>query len=560
VNAQLPKGPVERPRRVVDPPGMKASHGLDQLRAWMDAAEAEHLEFKEAKNNFDFDKLVRYCIALANEGGGTLVLGVTDKRPRKVVGSSAFEDLERTKGQLVDKLRLRVDADVIEHPDGRVVAFSVPGRPLGVPLNYDGAYLMRAGESLVAMTPDRLRRIFDEVLPDFSAEPAPGAGFADLDPGAIERFRELWSRKSGGARLASLSPAQLLSDAELVIDGKVTVAALVLLGTKAGLGKHLAQAETIVEYRSTDASVAPQARAEYREGFLLIFEELLRFILARNEVQQFRNGLIIRDIPAVNEAATREAILNAVSHRDYRNQGSIFVRQYPRRIEIVSPGGFPPGVTADNILWKQAPRNRRLAEALARCGFVERSGQGANRMFEEAIREGKQRPDFSGTDEFQVALALRGEIQDEAFLRFLERVGQETLASFSTADFVVIDLVHRGEEVPKALSTRVPVLVEKRVLEKRGRAKLMLSSRFYELVGKRGEYTRRRGLEKEHAKALLIQHLVKFGTSTIQEFEQALPQHPRDAIHRLLGELKKEGKVELLGKKRGSRWTLKAGQ
>lgn len=532
-------------------------HGLDDLRVWMESVEAERLEFKEAKSNFDFEKLVQYCIALANEGGGFLVLGVSDKRPRRVVGSQAFMDLERTKAQLVDRLHLRVDADVVEHPDGRVVAFTVPGRPLGVPLHYSGSYLMRVGESLVAMTPDRLRRIFDEALPDYSAECLPGVELRDLDPAAVETFRDLWRRKSGNAQLEKATPEQLLSDAELMVDGKFTVAAIVLLGTKAGLGRHLAQSETVAEYRSADTSIAPQQRAEYREGFLLHFEALLRFILARNEVQQFRNGLIIRDIPTVNEPATREAILNAISHRDYRNPGSIFVRQFPRRVEIVSPGGFPPGVTAENILWRQAPRNRRLAEALAKCGFVERSGQGADRMFEESIREGKPRPDFAGTDEYQVALTLRGEIQDEAFLKFLERIGQESLASFSTTDLVVLDLVHRGEAIPKALATRVPLLLEKRILEKRGRKKLMLSSRYYEFVGKRGEYTRRRGLDKAAAKALLIQHLQEFGSATIQEFEQALPGYTRDAIHRLLGDLKKDNRIEVLGKKRGSRWALR---
>lgn len=137
---------------------MERDRGLEDLRLWMEAVEAEHLEFKEAKNNFDFEKLVQYCIAIANEGGGVLVLGVTDKRPRKVVGSRAFEDLERTKSQLVDRLRLRIEADVIHHPDGRVVAFTIPSRPLGMPLEHKGSYLMRAGESLVAMTPDKLKR------------------------------------------------------------------------------------------------------------------------------------------------------------------------------------------------------------------------------------------------------------------------------------------------------------------------------------------------------------------------------------------------------------------
>jgi ATP-dependent DNA helicase RecG len=187
----------------------------------MEAVEGERLEFKEAKNNFDFERLVQYCVAIANEGGGILVLGVTDKRPRKVVGSRAFEDLERTKSQLVDRLRLRIEADVIHHPDGRVVVLTVPARPIGTPLDYKGSYLMRAGESLVAMTPDKLRRIFDEALPDYSAETSPGASMADLDPACVEKFRELWRRKSGNEQLERLPPEQLLGDAELLVDGRV---------------------------------------------------------------------------------------------------------------------------------------------------------------------------------------------------------------------------------------------------------------------------------------------------------------------------------------------------
>ena len=81
---------------------------LDQLQTWMHAKEDEHLEFKEAKNNFHFETLVKYCVALANEGGGRMILGVTDKPPRRVVSSQAFHDLERTKAGLIERLRLRV--------------------------------------------------------------------------------------------------------------------------------------------------------------------------------------------------------------------------------------------------------------------------------------------------------------------------------------------------------------------------------------------------------------------------------------------------------------------
>jgi ATP-dependent DNA helicase RecG len=85
----------------------------DQLHAWMDAGENERLEFKEAKQNFHFETLVKYCAALANEGGGKMILGVTDRPPRKVVGSQAFADLARTKAGLIERLRLRIDADVL---------------------------------------------------------------------------------------------------------------------------------------------------------------------------------------------------------------------------------------------------------------------------------------------------------------------------------------------------------------------------------------------------------------------------------------------------------------
>src|SRR3989304_3599187 len=103
----------------------------------MRSREDEHLEFKEAKENFHFEKLVKYCCALANENGGTMVFGVTDKQPRKVVGTRAFANLERTKAGIIERLHLRIEAEVIQHPDGRVVIFQVPSRPIGMPIQYD---------------------------------------------------------------------------------------------------------------------------------------------------------------------------------------------------------------------------------------------------------------------------------------------------------------------------------------------------------------------------------------------------------------------------------------
>jgi ATP-dependent DNA helicase RecG len=164
----------------------------------------------------------------------------------------------------------------------------------------------------------------------------------------------------------------------------------------------------------------------------------------------YQQGFFAYDIPVLNESVGREAVLNAIAHRDYRLAGSIFVRQFPRRLEITSPGGFPSGITASDLLWRQLPRNRRLAEACAKCGLVERSGQGANRMYEESIKEGKPQPSFVGIDDFQVVLTLKGEIQNPDFLRFVEKLDRERLSSFTTEDLLVLDSIQRDEPIPDA--------------------------------------------------------------------------------------------------------------
>lgn len=276
-------------------------------------------------------------------------------------------------------------------------------------------------------------------------------------------------------------------------------------------------------------------------------------------MQHYQEGLFVWDIQTFNEKVIREAILNAVSHRDYRLHGSVFIRQYPKKIEIVSPGGFPPGITPDNILFRQSPRNRRIAEAFARCGLVERSGQGADRMFEESIKESKPRPDFAGTDDYQVSLTLKGEVQNPRFLMFLQQVTVEGYGPFTTQDFLVLDAVQREEQVPPNLKDRLRFLEERGIIEVTGRgrgARPILSRRFYAFLGKKGIYTRKRGLDRETNKALLLQHIENFKQegSRLQDLLQVLPQLTRDQVQKLLRELKEVGKVFVIGKTKSSRW------
>lgn len=530
---------------------------LDELAAWMASDEDEHLEFKEAKNRYDFELLVKYCCALANEGGGHIVLGVTDRKPRRVVGSQAFADLQRTKLGIVERLRLRIDAWEVPHPDGRVIVFAVPGRPIGFPVQYNGAYWMRGGESLVPMTPDLLKRIFEEAQPDFSAEVCPGATLDDLDPRAIEVFRARWAARFRRTDLADLDVPQLLIDADLLVAPQgVTYAALILLGTGQALTRLLGQSEIIFEYRNEESSVEYQQRREFRSGFLAYHDELWELINARNDVHSLRDGMFRREIPSFNEDAVREAVLNAVCHRDYRLYGSTFVRQSPRRLQVVSPGGFPLDVRPETILFSQSPRNRRLAEALARCGLVERSGQGADRMFKATLEEGKLPPEFGASTPDAVSVVLHGTVQDEAFVAFLDRFAAEKQARFEVRDLVVLDAINRGLDVPDMLRSRLTQLVSLGAVERVDRGRYVLARDFYVMTGKAGEYTRRAGLDRETRKELLLKHISDSGDSgaPFEELSQVLPQASRNELKVLLRELKDAGRAHTRGTTRAARW------
>ena len=529
---------------------------IPKLEKWMKNVENQHLEFKEAKNSYDFEKLVKYCAALSNEGGGHIILGVSDKIPRTMVGTKAFSDIQRTKNGLIERLHIRIEANEVFHSDKRVLIFTIYGRPVGMPIHYKGAYWMRSGDTLAPMTPDMLKRIFAESQPDFSAEVRSDANLHDLESKAIEKFRNMWIRRSGNIRLKSLKPDRLLKDAELIMDKGITNAALILLGKHKSLGRFLPQSEIIFEYRSKDISIPYQQREEYRNAFFLILDDLWETINMRNELYSYHVGLFPREILTFNKTVIREAILNAVSHRDYRLPSSVFIRQFPQKIEIISPGGFPPGITPDNIIWKQYPRNRRIAEVFAKCGLVERSGQGVDRMFEQSVKEGKSLPSYDGTDNFQVSLILNGEIRDPRFLNFWEKIGQKTLADFSTKDLILLDYLHREVKIPDILKSRIQVLIDQGVIERISRSKYILSKKYYDFIDKRGAYTRKRGLDRETNKYLILKHIKenKKRGSPFREFSQALPSVHRGYIQGILNELKREGKVIMKGKTKGARW------
>ncbi|MFN8717944.1 MAG: ATP-binding protein [Gemmatimonas sp.] len=532
---------------------------IEQVRAWLSEPEGTRLEFKEAKTSYQFDKLVEYCVALANEGGGKILLGVTDKRPRRIVGTAAFSEPGRTEAGLHDRLAHRIPIEEVRTPEGRVLVVHVPARLPGTAWQIGGRYLKRAGDELTALREAELRAMFAETGPDFSAQVCAGSSVADLAPSAIATFRDRWSRRTGDARRLSWTDERTLADAELSVDGVPTYAALILFGTRAALGRHLAQAEVVFEYRSSEASGPAADRVEYREGFFLWSDELWAKINTRNNRQSYQDGLFRLELPTFDEVSVREALLNAVAHRDYRMGGSVFVRQFEQRLEIVSPGGLPSGVTPENILEQQNPRNRRLAEALGKCGLIERSGQGMNLMYESAIKQGKALPSLDGTSPDAVRLTLSGTLNSPDFVRFIERLGAERTRSFSTYDFLVLDTLRREADLPPSLRPHIPALVAAGAVESVGTgrgARYMLARGLYAALGKKGTYTRTKGLDRETNKTLLLKHIRENSKAgaPMEEFRQVLPALKRSQIQVLLRELRAQGAIHMTGSTRAARW------
>ncbi len=173
----------------------------------------------------------------------------------------------------------------------------------------------------------------------------------------------------------------------------------------------------------------------------------------------------------------------------------------------------------------------------------------------------KPLPDFAGSATHEVGLTLEGTVQDAAFVRFLERVGEERLRSFSTHDFLVLDALRRDQPLTPSQQAQLPALIEAGVVESHGRGRGMrtlLSRGLYAALGKKGDYTRRRGLDHNTNKALLYQHIRDNNAdgSPLADLKQVLPALSTKQIQTLLKQLRDDGRVRVVNTRRWARWHL----
>jgi ATP-dependent DNA helicase RecG len=407
---------------------------IEQLRMMRESE--DHVEFKRAQHNYPFNggshtepRDRRHCVlgyiaALANERGGLLVLGMEDELPHKVCGSDFAQGEE---GNLVDaiyqKLHIRVDAYPLYDNNLRVLVISVPSRPIGRLLKFEGVALMRIGESLREMSDTEMLAILSEQEPDYSAKVCEGFTMDDVDAVAMAKLVTMYADKQNNSTFANQPYEQCLVDLGLMVNGKLNYAALMLVGKREAIHQFLPQDEIIIEYRLDEASIPFTARTEIQEPLLIAIDKAWNYINqpASNPLQHVNDGPVILDIPAFNEDAIREGLLNAVVHRSMQIQSSVVVKQSPRSISIVNAGGFPIGVDLNNILTTvSVPRAKRLCEVLEKTGLIERSGQGVDKIFYKCLAEGKALPDYSLSDAYQVSLVMKPEIINPAFYLFVK--------------------------------------------------------------------------------------------------------------------------------------------
>ena len=415
---------------------------IDEL---LDAAEGEYYQFKEWKSKDDLREATKICCALANCGGGKFVIGITDKRPRKVVGTTAFPQPERTRSDLMSKLRIGIDFYIYHHINGRVLVFDVASRPIGLPIQIESGTWWYHGDSLILMPEDVRRDIYAEHIHDFSSDICFGATTGDLDKNAIEKFRKTWMDNKGNKRIGKLSCDQLLYDCGALTDDGVTYAALILFGSRKALMKYLPHSEIVFEYRSSTATGPAAQRVDFREGFFNCYDQVWELVNLRNDNQHYQNGFHVFPVPTFNEGVVREALLNAASHRNYQMGGNIFIRQYNRKLIIENPGGFPLGVTTENILDRHLARNERIANIFQICGLVEKAGQGMNLIYEITLSEAKPLPSFTGSDAYFVRLTLDGQVIDTHMLNMLKKLDKERLDAITIADYLLLIAAYTEE-------------------------------------------------------------------------------------------------------------------
>jgi ATP-dependent DNA helicase RecG len=356
------------------------------------------------------ESLAEMLVAFANADGGTILIGITPEGD--ATGDVLGEDVEAVLLQALGLCRPPVATQwgQAELHGGTVVHISVVRSPELHSLA-DGRVLIRHGSENRPLGGDAIRQLAaTKSSADFEAEPVSGAGRADLDDTIIEEHLE--KRAERGRRPVSGTLDDYLSSiGALTPDGAPTVSGLLLFGKRPQ--EFLSQSGLVfvrflgTEPRGKDGLAGYGRRAELEGPLARLLESAWNVVWEEMRVGAVVVGLRREEQPEYPSFAVREALVNAIAHRDYRLSGRrVEIRMFEDRLEVISPGGLPGYITVDNIVEEHFSRNPRIVAGLFQWGYIEELGLGIDRMIEEMLQRGHPAPEFRATP-YSFSVTLR---------------------------------------------------------------------------------------------------------------------------------------------------------
>ena len=542
---------------------------LEELREY--PHETEWLEFKEARNGYDFRKLGKYFSALSNEANlkgqsrAWLVFGVVNKN-RSICGSRFRDDpvkLDSLKHEMAKQtggITFR-EIHVVSHSGGRVVMFEISPAPQGIPVPFQGHWYGRDGESLVPLGLSELEQIRSQVMvDDWSAEICHAATLADLDPEAIRiarrNFREKNRNKPFGKEIDSWPDVIFLDKVRLTKNGLITMACLALVGREEA--SHYL--EPAVAQMTWKLEGDDQAYEHFGLPFLLTTNDLYSRI--RNTIQKVDvpGQLVPLEVPRYEKWVVLEALHNAIAHQDYRQQSRIIVTEYPDHLVFESAGSFFEGCIADYTLSTKTPqryRNRFLANAMVNVNMIDTMGYGIRRMYIVQRKRFYPLPDYELSNPDKVLVTIHGKVIDPNYTALLMEKKDLPLGTV-----ILLDHVQKKQSVTKEEGRK---LRRMKLLEGRY-PNLFVAAHIASSTNEKAQYIKNRAFDDVHYKELILTYLKKYGKASKKEIEGLLvdklsdvlnDKQKRNKVQNLLSAMAgKDGTIRSVGAGRRWHWEL----
>ncbi|PIC74604.1 RNA-binding domain-containing protein [Sporosarcina sp. P17b] len=535
--------------------------------------ESKHVEFKswvKANKKELMNILTNESVGFANTDGGIILVGVEDDG--EVTGCFDYDE-QNIIESIYDKTipKLFTDIDVIKIDGKEILKIKIEKSPEIVATS-KGIVYKRLGKNTKPFYPSEYTsNKIKGFKGDYSAKIIEPTTKDDIDFTEVERLKLKIQSRDKESTLYQSDNITFLKDLRLVdvVDNEIqlTVAGVLFIGTKEAIAKYMPQAEIIILTYS-DGQTEYNKRLELKIPLIQIVDRIQQFFEDRNGIKNIQMGLFKLEVQDYPINVFQEALLNAISHRDYESNSSIFIKFFPNEIIIENPGAFPSGVDSTNIITHpSSPRNKLIAETLQKLKYVQRSGQGVDIIFKDMLSLGKSAPEYNLYSE-AVSLTLRSSLEDIEFLKFITKE-QENNGEFSVSEICILKYIKSNKTITlnkaaevaqitiQSASNVLSKLCQKRnILQREARNKYMFTHRVYESLDDNIEYTKDKDFDEIQAKTMIIEYLNKNGSITRPDVER-LCGFSSTSSKRILQRLRDEKVIVLEGRARASFYRLK---